>query len=384
MKQRFFAMFLCMCILLSILSGCAETPVETTAPQPSETEAVTCPVTQPAQETVDQSQPTEPSVTEVPTEPEEVKSTEPEYSFVLTDNSVVLTEKGQRLNLYCGDVPLNEISWMSADESIALFSQGQVVAMDKGITVVYAKYRDEIIFCEVECDVNLEDPAPYVDPKLLQAPRMGIPYVENPEDTSFFDNAVFIGDSVSYVLQQWSLKHAGNFGDAVFLCRSSLGLQNTIDGRLQLSYQGISYSPEDAVAAVGAEKLFVMLGFNDLALFGLEGTMERWGIFLGRILEKNPDIQIYIQSCTPLHRDGEYDKLNNDLVDAYNQALKDYCAENGYHFVNIAPYFMDYRNSLVGTYCTDNFMHITYDGAVVWEYALKAYAASQQTEGEKE
>ena len=383
MMRRFSAQVLCVCLVLSIFTGCAGAPAETTAPVPLETGEATIPSTQPPEQTQAPTEITEVPETEVSSEPMAEDEVEPVFKFMLSDNSVVLTGKGQRLNLYCGDVPLNEISWMSADESIALFSQGIVVAMDQGVTVVYAKYRDEIIFCEVVCDVNPEDPAPYVDAKLLEAPRMGIPYVENPDDTSFFDDAAFIGDSVSYVLQQWNLKHSGNFGNAVFLTRSSLGLQNTIDGRLQLNYQGMSYSPEDALAAVGAGKLFVMLGFNDIALFGLEGTMERWDIFLQRILEKNPEIQIYIQSCTPIHRAGEYDKLNNDIIDRYNKALENYCEENGYHFVNIAPYFKDYRNTLVGAYCSDQFMHITYDGAVVWEYALKAYAQQQmKTEGE--
>ncbi len=385
MNHRLFAVLLCLCLLFSIFSGCVSAPEETSAPESSETQAVTLSPAETSEPSPDSTEPSGTAPAEEATEPAVEETVAPDVKFALSDNSVVLTEKGQRLNLYCGDVPLNEISWMSADESIALFSQGILVAMDRGVTVVYAKYRDEIIFCEVVCDVDPEAPAPYVDPNLIQAPRMGIPYVENPEDTSFFDDAAFIGDSVSYVLQQWNLKHSGYFGNAVFLTRSSLGLQNTIDGRLQLSYQGVSYSPEDALAAVGAGKLFVMLGFNDIALFGLEGTMERWDIFLERILEKNPDIQIYIQSCTPIHKDGEYKKLNNEIIDQYNLALEEYCAENGYHFVNIAPYFKDYRNSLAGIYCSDNFMHITYDGAAVWEYALKAYAQQQMMkEGENQ
>ena len=299
------------------------------------------------------------------------------------DMDDLLTEKGQSMTLYCGDVAINEISWFSDDESIALFSQGVVVALNAGETVVYAEYRGMVISCNVVCDVDPEAPAPYVDPALLQSPRLGIPYVEDPSDTSFFDDAAFIGDSVSYVLQQWNLKH-GNFGNAVFLARSSLGLQNTIDGRLTLNYQGVSYSPEDALAAAGAKKLFVMLGFNDLNLFGIDGTLERWDIFLERIIEKNPDIQIYIQSCTPVHKDGQAGALNNENIDAYNETLKNYCQEHGYHFVDVASYMKDYRNSLVPAFCSDGKMHITYDGAVVWEYVLKAYAEQQRLDMEGE
>lgn len=382
MYKKTLALLLFFCLSIGIFSGCMLSAVETSAPTESVPAETTVPatqiVTEPETQPTEISETTEP--TEVPTEPPE-----PEYSFTLSHQTVTFTEKGQYLELYCGDVPLNEVSWFSADESIALFSQGTVVALDQGTTVVYAKYRDEIIFCEVVCDVDPGAPAPYVNPKLLQAPQMGIPYLENPQDTSFFDDAVFIGDSVSYVLQQWNLKNSC-FGNAVFLARSSLGLQNSIDGRITLSYQGKSYSPEDALAVVGKQKLFVMLGFNDIAVYGIDGTMERWVIFIDRILEKNPDMQIYIQSCTPVHKSSEYNKLNNDIIDEYNEHIKRYCQENGYHFVNIAPYFKDFRNSLVGEYCSDARMHITYDGALIWEYALKAYGEEQlrNMEGEEQ
>lgn len=378
MRKRLLTGALALSLLLAVLSGCSgEAPQTTPTTVPQTTAEPTtepAPVTQPTTEPQPETQPTEATV------PPE---TEPDYVFSLSEESVVLTEKGQSMTLYCGDVAINEISWFSEDESIALFSQGVVVALNAGETVVYAEYRGTVISCNVVCDVDPEAPAPYVDPALLQSPRLGIPYVEDPSDTSFFDDAAFIGDSVSYVLQQWNLKH-GNFGNAVFLARSSLGLQNTIDGRLTLNYQGVSYSPEDALAAAGAKKLFVMLGFNDLNLFGIDGTLERWDIFLERIIEKNPDIQIYIQSCTPVHKDGQAGALNNENIDAYNEALKNYCQEHGYHFVDVASYMKDYRNSLVPAFCSDGKMHITYDGAVVWEYVLKAYAEQQRLDMEGE
>lgn len=384
MKRKIISLVLAACMLTSLLSGCAEssatdtTEAEETISTETEVPETTVPETEP--ETTAATE----AATEPATEPMAADPVLPEYSFALTDNSITLTEKGQTLELYCGDIPLNEISWLSADESIALFSQGKVVAVNEGVTVVYAKYREEIIFCEVVCDVDPDAPAPYIDRNLLAAPRLAPPYVEDMEDTTFFDDAVFIGDSVSYVLQQWSLQN-GAFGGAVFLARSSLGLQNSIDGRLQLSYRGVSYSPEDAVAAVGAKKLFVMLGMNDIALYGVDGVMERWGIFLGRILEKSPDIEIYIQSCTPIHRDREYSKLNNDVMDEYNAALEKYCQEKGYHFVNVSQYFKDYYNSLASVYSSDMYVHFTYEGAAVWEQALKAYAAEQmQLEMEEE
>jgi len=390
MLKRLISVFLILGTLTAFFTGCTASrqeptsvttpPLETTLPKPAtiETEAI-APSTEAPTEPA-----TEPPATQVPETEPEAPVTLP--AFCLSEQSVVLTEKGQILDLYCGEVPRSEISWLSADESIALFSQGKVVAINKGTTVVYAKYDGRIIFCEVICDVDPDAQRPYIPNELLQAPRLAPPVVDM-EDTTFFDDAAFIGDSVSYVLQQWHYLN-GAFGNATFLTRSSMGLQNSIDGRIKISYQGSQYSPEDALALVDVNKVFVMLGFNDVALWGIDGCLERWDIFLGRILEKCPDIQIYIQSCTPIHANGAYPGYDNDLFDDYNAALENYCQEKGYHFVNIAPYFKNYNNSMVTKYSSDKFVHITYDGALVWERVLKAYGAEQLAleaaeEGEK-
>ena len=370
MRKRFFGYLLAGLLLAVLLTGCGAAPeavpaqstaAATEAPTQIPTEAPTEAPTVP---------PTE-APTEAPTEPPEM----PE----LNRQSVVLTQKGQMLELYGGNVPLEEISWFSDDESVALFSQGTVVCINAGTTTVYADHQGQVASCQVTCEVDPESPAGRVKPELLHAPRLAPPAVDM-GDTAFFEDAAFIGDSVSYVLQQWHNK-TGAFGNTTFLVRSSLGLQNTIDGRMKLFYQGKEYTPEEAVAATGVKKVFVMLGFNDISLFGIDGTMERWDIFLGRILEKSPEVAIYIQSCTPIHHEGAYEGYDNDLFDEYNATLKAYCEEKGYHYVDIAPYFKDFTNAMATKYSSDRFVHMSYDGTAVWERVLKAYAA-EQSKGE--
>jgi len=361
----------------ALLSGCVSGPAspEQTTP-PTTTAPTIVPTTQAPTEP-----PTEPTTvptTEAPTEPPTEAPTEPPLQLMLTQQEITMTRKGEVVELYCGEVELTDISWFCDDESIALFSQGKVVCVNAGTTTVYARYMNQEVSCQVTCDVE-EGPAGYISDDLLHAPRLAPPVVDM-EDTSFFDDAAFIGDSVSYALQQWHNMN-GSFGNATFLTRSSMGLQNTIDGRITIFFQGRNLSPEDAVAAAQVNKVFVMLGFNDIALWGVEGTLERWDIFLGRILEKSPDVDIYIQSCTPVHYYGAYPGYDNDLFDRYNEALEAYCQENGYHFVNIAPYFKDFTNSMATVYSNDRFVHMTFDGTAVWERVLKAYAA-EQTKGE--
>ena len=178
--------------------------------------------------------------------------------------------------------------------------------------------------------------------------------------------------------ERWTRLLQKKLGDDYLVIEEGLNGRTTcFEDPLREGLKGLDYISPCLRSHAPIDKLIIMLGTNDIALYGVDGTMERWEIFIDRIVEKNPDIQIYIQSCTPVHLASEYNKLNNDIIDEYNVQLELFCQENGYHFVNIAPYFKDFRNSLVGEYCSDARMHITYDGALIWEYALKAYGEEQ-------
>ena len=219
---------------------------------------------------------------------------------------------------------------------------------------------------ETACEEEEYVPSDINDPVLL-------PPAVSEEPCSFYDDAAFIGDSISYTLFLHNSK-TQDLGKARFLVRGSLGIHNTLNGQLKIYYQGKEMTPWDAVAACGAKKVFIMLGMNDIGYYGIDGTMEKWDIFLEKIREKSPDVEIYIQSQTPMWTDANLDLLNNDNIDLYNQELKEFAEESGCSFVNIAPYFKDSTNGLAQKYCNDKYVHMNFEGTTTWVKVLKAYA----------
>lgn len=212
----------------------------------------------------------------------------------------------------------------------------------------------------------------------IKLPVMELPSAPEGE-IHFFDDAVFIGDSISYSLMVHQTK-TGELGDALFLVRGSLGLHNTLDNHMTVYYQGKPMTPWDALEASGAQKAFLLLGMNDIGYYGIDATMEKWVTFLGNIREKCPDIQIYIQSLTPMWLDAEQSLLNNENIDLYNERLRAFSEENNCSFVDIAPYFKNSKNGLAGTYCGDLYVHMNDEGTAAWATLLRAYAAEQEME----
>lgn len=386
------AVLLLACLLLA---GCgasavpAEEPAvqEKAEPSPLQTPALSEPAAEP--EPTVEPEPTaepEPSVEPEPTAepeptPEPTPAPEPELTIALSEEELSFSHKGEKVSIYAGEADLSRVSWTTDDPSVAMVSRGTVMSTGAGETTIHASYGSQELSCHVVCTAP-EDEFAVLDPSILNAPLLNPPVLTEEEDTlarSFFENTAFLGDSVSYVLYQWESKEDW-LGDVTFLVRGGISLQSAVTGRWEVFYQGVSCSFGDALAASGADKAFIMMGANDLAQFGVDGTFDYYKTFMEQVQEKNPDVEFYIQSVTPVWTKAEWNKFNNEMIDEFNVLLRAYAEENDYHYVDVAPYFKDYTNGLATPYESDQLMHFNGDGCYVWSLALKEYALQQLKE----
>ncbi len=191
--------------------------------------------------------------------------------------------------------------------------------------------------------------------------------------TTFFDDAAFIGDSVTLALKNYCAS-SGALGKATFLCVGSYSVNNAVTNGLYLSYQGQNTTPQEALKKCGAKKVFIMLGMNDIALFGensINKAIQNWTTMLGNIRKECPDIQIYIQSATPIYTAGQVGGLNNKRMDAYNAALKEFAQKNNCYYIDVATPMKDSTGGLASQYCSDNYVHLTQAACKLWVSTLK-------------
>ena len=174
----------------------------------------------------------------------------------------------------------------------------------------------------------------------------------------WFDDAVFIGDSISVYL---SLKGGGEdgLGNATFLvvgCYSTANALAPVSNQsIHPPYQGVKMKTEDAIALCGAKKVYIMLGMNDIGM-GLNRAIERYVKFIRLILEKTPDAQIFVQSVTPMVKGSTSSGklLNNTNISIFNEQMKSLCRENGWYYVDVASILKDEEGYLRPEYCNDN------------------------------
>ena len=319
--------------------------------------------------------PTEPPVTEPP-------ATEPpatEYIFSLNVENATFSEKGETMILFSDATRLPDVTWSVDKEGVVQIENGSIMAIDKGTVVITAAWKGQTAQCTVVCDIQpIVTEPPATEPPATKPPVVdnGPPVLQPPTTetvgASFFDDAVFVGDSVSLKLSYYA-SSSGRLGNAKFLVQGSYSARNAVSNKLQMSYQGKKMDLASAVAATGAKKLFIMLGMNDIAIVGVDKTIQNWRTMLGSIFEKCPDIEVYIQSMTPIWTGGEVGGLNNKRADQFNKALEAFARENGYTYIDVASYMKDKTGGLASKYCSDDYVHITTAGASAWVSVLRAF-----------
>lgn len=197
-------------------------------------------------------------------------------------------------------------------------------------------------------------------------------------DPSWFDDAAFIGDSVSLKLKTHCL--TGVLGKAQFFAVGSYSTVNALrpvsDGGPHPSYRGTVMTSEECIQKSGAKKVYIMLGMNDLS-YGIDASIGRYETLVQRILEKSPEAKIFVQSMTPMTATSNIlnDKRNNANIKLYNQRLLELCEEKGWYFVDVASVMYDDKGANLRTeYCSDPVdmgVHFTKAGCERWvEYLL--------------
>ena len=198
---------------------------------------------------------------------------------------------------------------------------------------------------------------------------------------AFFAESAFIGDSVTLALRNYCISKPNALYGAKILCAGSYAVRHAIvnpnpnnDDIVSITYQGEAMRPEEALRQMGVKRVFIMLGLNDIALVGIDKTIDNWATLVTNIRIACPDIEIYIQSGTPIQLGGEKGKLNNENMDKYNSRLQTFCEEYSCFYVDISSALKNEQGGLEESYCSDDYCHLTTTGVEVWIQTLKDFA----------
>lgn len=213
---------------------------------------------------------------------------------------------------------------------------------------------------------------------------------------SYFNNSVFIGNSIMYHYAQFAAKQrtadSTFLGDAMFFAAPSFSMYNnkhqtadSADCALP-SYKGQAMNISDAVAAMNVGSVYLsLMALNDIAIYsdGMTGIDETYKLvveLIGELKEAKPTLKIAVLSNTYLHssRDSAKNKLNNGSISTLNIRVLDYCNENGIDFIDVSTALLDDADCLGDAFCSDGHCHLTSYAYNAWTHILRDYAAKKK------
>lgn len=199
---------------------------------------------------------------------------------------------------------------------------------------------------------------------------------------SFFSDAVFVGDSIMYGFEKYTTKNEEDFlGGPKFLTAGNFAVRLNLEPVSEQSthpiYKGEKCTIEQAISLMNVKKAFLFFGLNDIAISGIEGTLENYYTCIQRIRGMTPDIKIYIMSATYLAKGSEKQILNNGNLRLFNEKLKENSVLWETEFIDVASPLTDESGYLAARYCSDGYVHQTEEAYDLWVKVLIDFASEQ-------
>ena len=193
----------------------------------------------------------------------------------------------------------------------------------------------------------------------------------DPVEDTYFDDAVFLGDSRTEGFHLYSGLSTGKYLYVTGATVASV-FNKSVDtplGKMPLL---------DALQQMDCGKIYVMLGINELGWNGTDIFRNQSAKLIERLQADHPDATIVIQSILPVSakQDAKGSYVNNQRIDAYNQVLQELAETYGVVYLNVAEAVMDEDGYLRADWNFDG-VHLNKAGCQAWLDYLRTHPVTE-------
>ena len=200
-----------------------------------------------------------------------------------------------------------------------------------------------------------------------------LPETDSVEDT-YFDGAVFLGDSRTEGLFLYSGLKTGHFYTSVGATVESVFSKKTFE-----TESGEKIPLLDAVAAQDCDKVYIMLGINELGWSKTKTYHDQYAKLIDRVREDHPEAKIVLQSIPPVGAKQEAKKtyVNNARIAAYNAVIQELAEEKECYFLDVAACLTGEDGLLPKEWNFDG-IHLNPKGCKVWLNYLRTHSLEEE------
>ena len=200
-----------------------------------------------------------------------------------------------------------------------------------------------------------------------------LPETEAVEDT-YFDGAVFLGDSRTEGLSLYSGLKTGYFYTAVGATVESVFSKKNFE-----TEDGEKVPLLDAVAEQDCDKIYIMLGINELGWSKVKTFHDQYAKLVDRVRADHPEAKIVLQSIPPVSAKQEAKKtyVNNARIAEYNGVIQALAEEKECYFLDVAACLTGGDGLLPKDLNFDG-IHLNPAGCKVWLNYLRTHSLEEE------
>ena len=200
------------------------------------------------------------------------------------------------------------------------------------------------------------------------------PVPEAPKvDSTWFDGAVFIGDSRTEGL----ILNTG-LNNVIEYTHKGL-MVDTVFTKPAVNIDGTKVTVMDALKTTQFDKVYIMLGINETGWPYKDVFINKYGKVIDAVKEINPGAQIYVQQILPVSKEvsGTHSYIKNEKIAEYNALIQEMAAEKQVYFVAAAEAVAGEDGTLPEDAATDG-IHLKKEYCIKWLDYLETHTVQAE------
>lgn len=179
-------------------------------------------------------------------------------------------------------------------------------------------------------------------------------------DSSYLNDALFIGDSRTVGLREYGQTQGPNF-----FATTGMNVYNVRDESVNVPGVG-TYTLDGLLSAKSYGKIYVMLGINELG-YNRDNTVDKYADLINWIRTKAPDALIFIEANLHVSagRSDSDSVFNNANINEFNSRISELADNKKIFYIDVNEIFDDENGNLKAE-CTSDNTHVLGKYYVEW------------------
>lgn len=190
-------------------------------------------------------------------------------------------------------------------------------------------------------------------------------------DMSYFDDALFIGDSRTEGFMMYS-----GVDNATYYAYKGLSVRTAFTKNVIRAKDGSMTTVENALKQQSFGKVYIMLGINELGWPNTDVFIEEYSKLIDTVKATSPNAIIYIQLIMPVSEKKAGDAVyNNDNINRFNTLIKSMVKSKEVYYVDPGE-AVSADGWLVSEATTDG-IHLNKDYCIKWRDYLMSHTVQK-------